>query len=61
MKVRDNRDLIPTDFTASSYEFPGLYMNFCVEIDILHLSLNTIALSDELKNMDKEVSLLMST
>lgn len=35
-------------------------MNFCVEIDILHLSLNTIALSDELKNMDKEVSMLMS-
>ena len=34
-------------------------MNFCVEIDILHLQLNTIALSDELKNVDKEASSLI--
>jgi hypothetical protein len=36
-------------------------MSYCVEIDILHLALNTIALSDELRNIDKEVSFLMAT
>lgn len=34
-------------------------MNYCVEIDILHLSLNTIALSDELKHVDREASALI--
>jgi len=38
---------------------PGLYTKYCLEIDIGLLALNTICVSDELKNMDKEVSMLM--
>ena len=37
-----------------------MYLTYTVEIDILHLSLNTIALSDELKNFDKEATLFTS-
>ena len=36
-----------------------MYWTYCVEIDINLLALNTIALSDELKNTDKEASLLI--
>jgi len=35
-------------------------MSYCVEIKILLLSINTIALSDELKNTDREISALMA-
>lgn len=56
---RDNRELIPTDFSASTFTSPGYYMSYSVEIDIQHLSLNTILLSDELKNVDRETSALI--
>lgn len=35
-------------------------MDYTVEIDILHFSINTIALADELKNLDREASSLIS-
>lgn len=40
---RDNRDLIPTEFTKTHFENPGMYMDYTAEIDILHFSINTIA------------------
>ena len=37
----------------------GVYLCYCVEIDLIHLSLNTISLSDELKSMDAQTSALI--
>lgn len=34
-------------------------MNYCVEINVLHYFINTIDISDELKNLDKETSALI--
>lgn len=51
----DFRKLIPTDCLSSSFTQPGLYLTYCVEIEIQLLVLNTIFISDELKNIDKEV------
>jgi hypothetical protein len=39
--------------------YPGLYTNHTVEINIELLALNTIANADELKNIDKETSILI--
>ena len=36
----------------------GFYTKYCLEIDIGLLALNTIYVSDDLKNMDKGVSIL---
>lgn len=34
-------------------------MDYCVEFTLLHFSINTIANSDELKNVDREASALI--
>jgi DNA polymerase epsilon subunit 1 len=57
--VDDSREMIPTDFIASEVNNPGLYTDFCTEIDLGLLALNTICASDELKNIDKEASKLV--
>ena len=59
--VDDARELIPTDFIASEVVNPGLYTDYCAEIDLGLLALNTICASDELKNIDKETSKLVDT
>ncbi len=56
-----NRDieyrlLIPSDYLLGEIINPGLYPVYCVEIEINLLALNTIAKSDELKNIDTEAS-----
>lgn len=58
--MQDKRDLIPTDFSSSEVVTAGMYVSYSVEINIFHLSLNTIALSDELKDIDRETTLLVS-
>jgi len=55
----DFRMLIPSDFIKDEIIAPGLYLGYCVEININLLALNTIVLADELKNLDKEVSQLI--
>lgn len=37
----------------------GLYYSYCVQIEIQLLAMNTIALSEELKNLNKDASLLI--
>ncbi|CAD8196110.1 unnamed protein product [Paramecium pentaurelia] len=56
---RDNRDLVPTEFTKTYFDNPGIYIGYTCEIDILHFSINTIAQSEEIKNLDKEASSLV--
>ncbi|CAD8196556.1 unnamed protein product [Paramecium octaurelia] len=56
---RDNRDLVPTEFTKTYFDNPGIYIGYTCEIDILHFSINTIAQSEEIKNLDKEASQLV--
>lgn len=60
-KDDDLRSLIPTDYIYSEIVKPGLYNHYCVEVDIELLALNTICVSDELKNIDKEASKLVET
>lgn len=36
-------------------------MSYCVELQVLHFSLNTILLSDELKNVDRETSIMWNS
>ncbi|EGR33935.1 hypothetical protein IMG5_030330 [Ichthyophthirius multifiliis] len=55
---KDFQHLIPSDFLKNEVVFPGLYVNHTVEINIELLALNTIANADELKNIDKETSIL---
>jgi len=57
----DFRTLIPTDYIYSEIVKPSLYNHYCVEVDIELLALNTICVSDELKNIDKEASKLVET
>ena len=57
----DLRSLIPTDYIYSEIVKPSLYNHYCVEVDIELLALNTICVSDELKNIDKEASKLVET
>lgn len=60
-KEKDYRLLINADFSSSEIIQSGFYNSFCVEIDIGLLALNTIAKSDELKNIDKDTSKLIET
>jgi len=57
----DLRNQIPTDYIYSEIVKPSLYNHYCVEVDIELLALNTICVSDELKNIDKEASKLVET
>lgn len=57
----DLRSLIPTDYIYSEIVKPSLYNHYCVEVDIELLALNTICVSDELKNIDKEALKLVET
>ena len=57
----DARETIPTDFIPSEVINPGFYTDFCAEIDLGLLALNTICASDELKNIDKETSKLVDS
>ena len=52
----DYRLAIQADYLQSETIKPGFYHTYCVEIDIHLLAYNTIAMSDELKNLDKEAS-----
>ncbi|CAD8121665.1 unnamed protein product [Paramecium sonneborni] len=56
---KDNRDLFPTEFTKTYFDNPGIYIGYTCEIDILHFSINTIAQSEEIRNLDKEASSLV--
>ena len=55
----DYRSLIPTDYLPSEVIKQGFYTNYCVEVDIGLLALNTVLNSDELKNIDKDASRIM--
>ncbi len=55
----DFRSLIPTDYLPSEVIKSGFYTNFCVEVDIGLLALNTVLNSDELKTIDKDASRIM--
>jgi hypothetical protein len=39
----------------------GLYTDYCAEIDLGLLALNSICASDELKNIDKEASKIIDS
>ncbi|KAL4468704.1 hypothetical protein ABPG74_005207 [Tetrahymena malaccensis] len=58
-REQEYRQLIPSDFLRNEISFSGLYTSHTVEIDIGLLALNTIAHTDELKNIDKETSKLI--
>jgi len=48
----DYRILIPTDYLPSEIINSGLYYDYCVEVDIGFMALNSILASEELKNID---------
>lgn len=57
----DARKFIQQEVTPNEYVNKGLYPDYCVEIDIGLLACNTIVVSEELKNIDKEASRLVDT
>ncbi len=58
VKDDDYSRLIPSDFISNEIVNSGLYNKICVEVEIENLIFNTVMAFDELKNIDKEASVL---
>lgn len=59
--VDDAREHITSDLIGNEVVQEGFYTDYCAEIDLGTLAVNTICASDELKNVDKEASRMVDS